>query len=94
MTATHNPASLHASPLDRLAPQRNPSGGQLTSQPDRAKLPIRKGPHAGVANKAEKVEAAVKRPEQKAIGDAEGRHFQALNGALADAQQKMAAQGA
>ena len=41
-----------------------------------------------------KVEAAVKRPVQKAIGEAEGSHVQAFNGAPADAQQKMAAQAA
>jgi predicted RNA-binding protein YlqC (UPF0109 family) len=31
---------------------------------------------------------------QKVIGEAEGRHVQALKGALADAQQKMAESGA
>ena len=45
-------------------------------------------------SEAEKVEAAVKRPVQKAIGEAEGSHVKALKGALADAQQKMTSQGA
>ncbi len=40
---------------------------------------------------AEKVEPAVTRAVKKAIGEAEGRHVQALKGAIADAQQKMAA---
>jgi uncharacterized membrane protein len=43
---------------------------------------------------AEKVEPAVTRALQKVIGEAEGRHVQALKGALADAQQKMAESGA
>ena len=42
-------------------------------------------------SEAEKVEPAVTRAIQKAIGEAEGRHVQALKGAIADAQQKMAA---
>ena len=41
-------------------------------------------------SEAEKVEPAVTRAVQKAIGEAEGSHVQALKGALADAQQKMA----
>jgi len=45
-------------------------------------------------SEAEKVERAVTRAVQKALGEAEGRHVQALKGALADAQQKMAAGGA
>jgi uncharacterized membrane protein len=40
---------------------------------------------------AEKVEPAVTRAVKKAIGEAEGKHVQALKGAIADAQQKMAA---
>jgi uncharacterized membrane protein len=43
---------------------------------------------------AEKVEPAVTRAIQKAIGEAEGHHVAALKGAIADAQQKMAAQTA
>ncbi len=39
---------------------------------------------------AAKVEPAVARAVEKAIGEAEGSHVQALKGALADAQQKMA----
>jgi len=39
---------------------------------------------------AEKVEPAVTRAVQKAVGEAEGHHVQALKGALADAQEKMA----
>jgi hypothetical protein len=39
---------------------------------------------------AEKVEPAVTRAVQKAVGGAEGHHVQALKGALADAQEKMA----
>ncbi|MFN8113168.1 MAG: DUF1269 domain-containing protein [Solirubrobacterales bacterium] len=40
---------------------------------------------------ADKVEQAVTRAVKKNIGEAEGRHVEALKGALADAQQKMAA---
>ena len=43
---------------------------------------------------AGKVEPAVTRAVQKAIGEAEGHHVQALKGAIADAQQKMAESGA
>ena len=39
---------------------------------------------------AEKIEAAVTRAIQKVVGEAEGRHVEALKGALADAQAKMA----
>ena len=39
---------------------------------------------------AEAIEPAVTRAVSKAIGEAEGRHVQALKGALAEAQQKMA----
>ena len=39
---------------------------------------------------AETVEAAVTRAVSQTIGEAEGRHVQAVKGALADAQQKMA----
>ncbi|MGZ4707827.1 MAG: DUF1269 domain-containing protein, partial [Acidimicrobiales bacterium] len=39
---------------------------------------------------AEQVEAAVTRAVQKVVGEAEGHHVQALKGALADAQTKMA----
>jgi arylsulfatase len=39
---------------------------------------------------AEHVEPAVTRAVQKVIGEAEGHHVQALKGALADAQKKMA----
>ncbi len=42
---------------------------------------------------AEKVEPAVTRAVKKVIGEAEGHHVQALKGAIADAQQKMAAEG-
>jgi uncharacterized membrane protein len=45
-------------------------------------------------SEAEKVEPAVRRAVHTAIGEAEGRHVQALKGALADAQQKMAESGA
>ena len=41
-------------------------------------------------SEAAKVEPAVTRAVQKAIGEAEGSHVKALKGALADAQQKMA----
>ena len=41
-------------------------------------------------SEAEKVEPAVRRAVQKTIGEAEGRHVEALKGALADAQKKMA----
>jgi len=39
---------------------------------------------------AEKVEPAVTRAVSRAVGEAEGHHVQALKGAIADAQQKMA----
>ena len=41
-------------------------------------------------SEAEQVEPAVTRAVQKQKGEAEGRHVQAVKGALADAQQKMA----
>ncbi len=40
---------------------------------------------------ADKVEPAVTRAVKKSIGEADGRHVEALKGALADAQEKMAA---
>ena len=43
---------------------------------------------------AGKVEPTVTRAVQKVIGQAEGHHVQALKGAIADAQQKMAESGA
>jgi arylsulfatase len=45
--------------------------------------------HSEAAN----VEPAVTRAVEKAIGEAEGNHVHALKGALADAQEKMAAEG-
>ena len=42
-------------------------------------------------SEADKVEPAVTRALKKAIGEAEGNHVKALKGAIADAQQKMAA---
>ena len=42
---------------------------------------------------AEKVEPAVSRAVKQVKGEAEGRHVEAVKGALADAQQKMAAEG-
>ena len=42
---------------------------------------------------AETVEPAVTRAIQKVVGEAEGKHVQALKGAIADAQKKMAEQG-
>jgi arylsulfatase len=39
---------------------------------------------------AEKVEPAVTRAVKKVVGEAEGHHVQALKGAIADAQKKMA----
>jgi arylsulfatase len=39
------------------------------------------------------IEPAVTRAIQKVVGEAEGRHVEALKGALADAQAKMADQG-
>ena len=41
-------------------------------------------------SESEKVESAVTRAVKRAKGEAEGRHVQAVKGALADAQQKMA----
>jgi arylsulfatase len=46
-------------------------------------------PHDASAN----VEPAVTRAIKQVVGEAEGHHVKALKGALADAQQKMAAQG-
>ena len=43
---------------------------------------------------ADKVEPAVTRAIKKVVGEAEGHHVQALKGAIADAQQKMAESGA
>ena len=43
---------------------------------------------------AAKVEPAVTRAIKKVVGQAEGHHVQALKGAIADAQQKMAESGA
>lgn len=42
-------------------------------------------------SQADKVEPAVTRSIQKAVGEAEGHHVEALKGAIADAQRKMAA---
>ena len=41
-------------------------------------------------SEAEKIEAAVSRTVKRVKGEAEGRHVQAVKGALAEAQQKMA----
>jgi uncharacterized membrane protein len=41
-------------------------------------------------SEAEKVEPAITRAIKKVTGEAEGRHVEAVKGALADAQQKMA----
>ena len=43
---------------------------------------------------ADKVEPAVTRAIKKVVGEAEGHHVQALKGAIADAQRKMAENGA
>ena len=42
---------------------------------------------------AEKVEPTVTRAVKKVVGEAEGHHVEALKGAIADAQQKMAESG-
>lgn len=44
-------------------------------------------------SEADKVEPAVARAVSKVVGEAEGKHVEALKGALADAQQKMAEGG-
>ena len=44
-------------------------------------------------SEASKVEPVVTRAVQKAVGQAEGKHVEALKGALEDAQQKMAESG-
>jgi len=44
-------------------------------------------------SEAAKVEPAVTRAVEKAVGEADGNHVQALKGALAEAQQKMAQGG-
>ena len=41
-------------------------------------------------SEAEKIEAAVTRTVKQVKGEAEGRHVQAVKGALEEAQQKMA----
>jgi arylsulfatase len=46
-------------------------------------------PHSAAAQ----VEPAVSRAIKKVVGEAEGHHVQALKGAIADAQQKMAESG-
>lgn len=43
------------------------------------------------SSEAETVEPAVSRPVKRVKGEAEGRHVEAVKGALAEAQQKMAA---
>ena len=43
-------------------------------------------------DQAEMIEPAVTRAITKVVGEADGHHVQALKGALADAQEKMAAQ--
>ena len=45
-------------------------------------------------SEADRVEPAVTRAVQKQKGEAEGRHVQAVKGALADAQQKMSEESA
>ncbi len=45
-------------------------------------------------NHADTIEPAVTRAVKKVVGEAEGHHAEALKAALADAQQKMAEQGA
>ena len=45
-------------------------------------------------SEAEKVEGAVTRAVKKQKGEAEGRHVQAVKGALADAQEKMSEEDA
>lgn len=42
---------------------------------------------------ADTIEPAVTRAIKKVVGEAEGRHVEALKGALADAQAKMAQEG-
>ncbi len=42
---------------------------------------------------ADTIEPAVTRAIKKVVGEAEGRHVEALKGALADAQTKMAESG-
>jgi hypothetical protein len=42
---------------------------------------------------AAQVEPAVTRAIQRAVGEAEGHHVDALKGAIADAQKKMAEEG-
>jgi uncharacterized membrane protein len=44
-------------------------------------------------SEAERIEPAVRRAVQKAVGEAEGSHAKALKAALADAQQKMSEAG-
>jgi hypothetical protein len=74
------PAPLHPEPARARSRDPTPSAGPHPAQ------------RAGTTDVAEaaKVEPAVTRTVQKAIGEAEGNHVQALKDALADAQQKMA----
>ena len=66
-----------ASKLEKQAGETIPIGGAGTR---------RSGPRSAAA----KVEPAVTRAIKKVVGQAEGHHVQALKGAIADAQKKMA----
>jgi uncharacterized membrane protein len=78
------------------------AGGKLLHHKTAAKLEKQAGetiPIGGAGlilayphSAAGKVEPAVTRAIKKAVGQAEGHHVQALKGAIADAQQKMAAE--
>ena len=73
------------------APQdrRQARGAGRRDDPDRRRRPDRRLP----PRPRRAVESAVTRAVQKAVGEAEGSHVKALKGAIADAQQKMAASG-
>jgi uncharacterized membrane protein len=79
------------------------AGGKLLHHKTAAKLEKQAGetiPIGGAGlilayphSAAGKVEPAVTRAIKKVVGEAEGHHVQALKGAIADAQQKMADSG-
>ena len=94
---------LRCSRPRRSAPRSVPSAGKALHKKTGSKIEEAAGetiPLGGagliVAYKrddAEVIEPAVTRAIKKVVGEADGRHVAALKAALADAQQKMAAEG-
>jgi hypothetical protein len=84
-----SPVTIHAKPV---SPVSKDLGGNLSVQESDYAV---EGGAAGLAVAyrhavADQVEPAVTRAVQMVVGEAEGHHVQALKGALADAQKKMA----